>query len=165
MKIKLLLFSLVLITTLRSAVGAEKKIWAKSFMGKPAPNLEGEAWISDKPSIKKGQYVLIDFWATWCGPCRKAIPDLNKWHKEFSEKLVVIGISAEKKEKVIKMKSPKVQYYSAVDSHKVMSKQLGIKGVPHVIIINPKGIVVWEGYPLLEGDELTSQVIKDLLKN
>jgi len=139
-----------------------KKLWAKSVLGQKAPELVVEKWLTAEPDTK-GKFVLIDFWATWCGPCRRAIPELNKFQKQFGEKLVVIGISDEKEEVVRKMASPVVEYASAIDTQGRMKKLLEVKGIPHVIVVDPQGVVRWEGYPLLEGFELTEAVIKDLL--
>lgn len=142
--------------------GQEKKLWAKSFINKKAPELIVEKWLTEKPDTK-GKFILIDFWATWCGPCIEAIPDLNEYHKEFKDKLVVIGISDEPKKKVKKLKKEKIEYYSAIDKQARMKNTLEVQGIPHCIIINPEGIVVWEGYPHLDGFELTSKVIKELI--
>jgi cytochrome c biogenesis protein CcmG, thiol:disulfide interchange protein DsbE len=139
-----------------------KKLWAKSVLGQKAPELVVEKWLTAEPDTK-GKFVLIDFWATWCGPCRRAIPELNKFQKQFGDKLVVIGISDEKEEVVRKMASPAVEYASAIDTQGRMKKQLEVKGIPHVIVMDPQGVVRWEGYPLLEGFELTEGVIEDLL--
>ncbi len=87
----------------------EKRLWAKSFQDKEAPAFVVEEWISDKPELK-GKFVLIDFWATWCGPCKKAIPELNAFQKEFEKDLIVIGISDETKEKVLTQINPKIEY-------------------------------------------------------
>jgi hypothetical protein len=76
---------------------------------------------------------------------------------------VVIGISDEPKQTVKKFKKTKIDYYSAVDTASTTSNILEIQGIPHCIIINPEGIVVWEGYPDLEGFELTSEIIKELI--
>jgi len=141
----------------------EKKLWAKSFINKKAPKLIVEEWLSDEPDTS-GKFVLIDFWATWCGPCKKAIPDLNSFQREFKDDLIVIGISDEPKHKVKKQKKPKIEYYNAIDTEKRMNKILEIRGIPHCILINPDGIIVWEGWPHQKGFELTSKVIKDIIK-
>ncbi|MGB0524060.1 MAG: TlpA family protein disulfide reductase [Flammeovirgaceae bacterium] len=140
----------------------DKKIWANSFIGKKAPEFVVEQWLSEIPNTEN-KYVLIDFWATWCGPCRQVIPELNSYHEEFKDKLVVIGVSAESEEKIEQIKSLGINYYSAIAPQQTMYDNLGITAIPHCIIINPDGIVVWEGFPLLEGNELTAQVIKELI--
>ena len=78
--------------------------------------------------------------------------------------MVVIGISDETAAKVKEMKEPNIEYYSAVDTKGVMKKALGVKGIPHVILIDPKVIVRWEGFPLLQGHELTAEVIEKIMK-
>ena len=68
-------------------VAAEKKLWAKSFLGKKAPEFAVEKWLTQEPD-RKGKFVLVDFWATWCPTCRKAIPELNALRKKFGENSV-----------------------------------------------------------------------------
>lgn len=97
------LLSLVAAT---STLAAEKQIWAKSFLNKKAPDLVVEKWLTKEPD-RKSKFILVDFWATSCGPCRKAIPELNAFHKKFSDKLVVIGISEETEAKVKTMATPR----------------------------------------------------------
>lgn len=162
MKTHLLWLSLSLVLLLPAARAEEKQLWAKSFLGKPAPKFVVEKWLSTEPD-RQGKYVLIDFWATWCGPCRRAIPELNQFHKKFGDKLVVIGVSDEPEEKVKAMKDPKIEYFSAIDPQQRMKKELQVTGIPHVILIDPQGIVRWEGFPLLQGHELTEKVIADIL--
>lgn len=140
-----------------------KKLWAKSVLNQKAPELTVAEWITKAPKTK-GKFVLVDFWATWCGPCRKAIPELNSFQKEFSKNLVVVGISDETVEKVKAMKDPVIEYYHGVDPAATMKKALEVQGIPHVILIDPKGIVRWEGFPLLDGHQLTSEVLKGLME-
>jgi len=155
------LFALAL-PSLPAADKSEKKIWAESYLGKKAPELVVEKWLSKEPD-RKGKFVLIDFWATWCGPCRKAIPELNTFHKKFGDKLVVIGISDEKEAKVKSFTSPKIEYFSAIDTQSRTKDKLKVEGIPHVILLDPEGIVRWEGFPLMEGYELTEKVLSDIL--
>jgi cytochrome c biogenesis protein CcmG, thiol:disulfide interchange protein DsbE len=145
------ILSIVLVCLLAAAAfAAEKKLWAKSFLDQKAPELIVEKWLTKEPD-RKGKFVLIDFWATWCGPCRKAIPELNALHKKFGDKLVVIGISDEPEAKVRSMTTPSIEYFSAIDTHAHTKKAVEVKGIPHVLIMDPQGIVRWEGFPLLEG--------------
>jgi cytochrome c biogenesis protein CcmG, thiol:disulfide interchange protein DsbE len=141
----------------------DKKLWAKSFLGKQAPAITVQKWISAEPD-RKGKFVLIDFWATWCPPCRKAVAELNRFHQKFGDKLVVMGISDEKEDVVRKFTEENIKYYSALDTTAALKKQYAVTGIPHCVIINPAGIVVWEGFPFLEGYELTDEVVASLLK-
>lgn len=140
-----------------------KQLWAKSYLNQKAPELVVEEWLTPKPDTK-GKFVLIDFWATWCGPCRKAIPELNEIQKQFKNELVVIGISDETVSKIKEMTSPVIEYSSATDTKATTKKQLEVQGIPHVILIDPQGIVRWEGFPLLYGHTLTPEVIKNLIE-
>ena len=82
---------------------------------------------------------------------------------KFGDKLVVIGISDEPEAKVKGFSSPKIEYFSAIDTKAKMKQQVEVTGIPHVVIIDPAGIVRWEGFPLLEGHELTEKVMEDIL--
>jgi thiol-disulfide isomerase/thioredoxin len=143
--------------------GVPKRMWAQSFLWAKAPELIVEEWLTEEPDTE-GKYVLIEFWATWCPPCRRSIPVLNEFHKKFGKELVVIGISHESKADVLKLKEPAREFFSAIDTQSRTKKEYGVVGIPHAIIVEPGGYVVWEGFPLLKDHELTDKIIGRILE-
>lgn len=139
-----------------------KKLWAKSYLNRQAPAFHVDKWLTDVPDTE-GKFVLIDFWGPSCGPCRKSIPDLNRFSKEFKDKLVVIGVSLNKEKMVRAMKEPVIEYYSAIDTSKTYIGKYEVQGYPHAVLLDTRGMVRWEGNPVQKGFELTSEVIDTLI--
>jgi thiol-disulfide isomerase/thioredoxin len=139
---------------------APQKTEPVAAVDKQAPSLVVESWVSSQPSTA-GKFVLIDFWATWCGPCRQSIPHINQLHRKFSDRMVVIGLSNETPGEVRAMKSPKMEYFSAVDTQARTARAFNVQSIPYVALIDPNGIVRWQGHP---GSGLTEKTVEDLLK-
>jgi len=161
MKKTSLLGALVLIASTAWTQG--KPLYAKSYLGQKAPDFVVEKWLTPEPAMK-GKYVLIDFWATWCPSCREAIPKLNQIQKKLGDRLVVIGISDETEEVVRKMTAPSIDYAEAIDTQARMKNEFEVIGIPNVFLIDPHGIVRWQGYPLEAGYELTPVVVEKLMQ-
>jgi cytochrome c biogenesis protein CcmG/thiol:disulfide interchange protein DsbE len=141
----------------------EKKLYADDVRGKKAPEFSVATWLTAEPD-RKGKVVLIDFWATWCPPCRKSIPDLNELQAQFKDDLVVIGVSDETAEKVKGfMTSTKMDYAVALDPEKKMNQAIHVEGIPHVLIISTDGIVRWQGFPLSDEEPLTADIVKQII--
>jgi len=141
---------------------ADKVIWAESVLGKRGPELQVEVWLTPEPDMD-GKFVMVEFWATWCSSCRKAFPKMNRLQEAFKDELVIIGLSDEPAEKVNSMLYPKIEFTKAVDTRGLMKNELKITGIPHGIVMDPDGIVVWEGYPAMSGHELDSTAMRRLI--
>ncbi len=146
-----------------------KTLYAKNdFRGKEFKNLQfGKVLSGSVPAPKdlKGKVLLIDFWATWCGPCRAVIPEMNEWKTKFEKDLVIVGVSNEKPEVIQEfMKGTKMNYAVTTDIDKTMSKILGVEGIPHVLIISQDGIVRYQGFPSQAEDKLTTEKLEQIIK-
>ncbi|HYE07139.1 MAG TPA: redoxin domain-containing protein [Planctomycetota bacterium] len=95
----------------------------------------------------RGKVVLVDFWATWCGPCVAAIPHMQQLHDKFASKgLVVVGhtdASSKGLEQFIADK--KMTYPISIGTE--IGGSWGVTGIPHVFVIDPDGVIVWHGHP------------------
>lgn len=137
--------------------------------GDKAPNfsLKSVKGKTVKLSDFKGKIVIVDFWATWCPPCRKGIPDLVSIQKKFKKDVVVIGISLDA-EKTIKdvpefVKNYKINYPILYGDEKVVVDYGGIQSIPTTFVIDRKGNVVDSHVGLVEKDTYINK-IKELLK-
>jgi thiol-disulfide isomerase/thioredoxin len=89
-------------------------MWASSRVFTDAPPLDVEKWLSGKPETD-GKFVVIEFWRTWCGACKRMTPLMNTLQKKFGGELAVIGITGESEESVKAYKGPKKEYFLALD--------------------------------------------------
>ena len=92
----------------------------------------------------KGKIVIVDFWATWCPPCRKGIPDLIDLKKKYGNDLVIIGVSVDtdsKDEVVPFIKEYGINYPVVYGNMSVYAQYGGIRSIPTSFIINQEGKV------------------------
>ena len=93
----------------------------------------------------RGKVVLLDFWATWCGPCLKELPNVLATYKKFHDKgFEIIGISLdENKDSLISfVKARGMTWPQYFDEKKQLSQRLGIVGIPTMWLIDKQGLVV-----------------------
>ena len=124
----------------------------------------GEVSLSDY----KGKYVFLDFWASWCGPCRMEMPNVRELYKTYRKDLVIIGISLDKdkdvdkwKEAVKEMDMDWVQCRDGLEFYGEVAQRYKVAAIPRTVLINPDGKVVALD---LRGEKLVEEVGKFLNK-
>ncbi len=117
-------------------------------------------------SAWRGKVVLLNFWATWCGPCRMEIPDLIKLQDRYRDNLVIIGLSIDEGP-VDAVKAfaaaEKINYPVAVVNDQVEKLFGGITSVPSTFVVSPDGGIVQRHVGLLRAD-VTEQEVRALAK-
>src|SRR5579859_4025586 len=145
-------------------------------VGDPAPKLQSGKWVQGEPvkEFEKGKAYIVEFWATWCGPCRASIPHLNEIYQKYKDKgLVVIGQNCWERDEsqvapFVKQMGDKMTYRVALDDKnqnengkmaETWMTAAGRDGIPSAFLVDKKGIVAWIGHPM----ELKEKTIDDVL--
>lgn len=130
-----------------------RELSAKNFQGKKLPSpLGSEKWLSDKPEgfSFEDRVLVLDFWATWCGPCIAASPKLDAIHKQYEGRLAVLAIGGmgDDEAKIrAHMKGHPVSYHHLLDAEQRLANAMDVKGIPHVVILSTDGVIRWQGNP------------------
>ncbi|MRT93652.1 TlpA disulfide reductase family protein [Ancylomarina sp. 16SWW S1-10-2] len=107
-------------------------------------------------------FIFVDFWATWCGPCIYAMPQIDLLKKEFGDDVLFLYVSDEPASKVQAFMEKKGKdFYSAVDNSKMTHLKYGVNSIPYGVLLDRDGEIVWEG----QSAELSPRILRGLLKN
>lgn len=139
-------------------------------IGEKAPPVKVAKWINQQPAALPGEkgadkhVFIVEFWATWCAPCRVSIPHLAELHRKHEKDgLLILGISNEEIETITgfmsaEMTDPRdgtkkkvdMPYYVGADDE--MATQAvwlkDVPGIPHAYIVDRQGLIAWAGNPL-----------------
>jgi peroxiredoxin len=138
-------------------------------VGEKAPDfeqntVEGEPF---KLSSLRGKYVLIDFWASWCGPCRRENPHNVKMYERFKGKdfeIVGVSLDRDKNSWLRAIEADKLDWIQVSDLafwDNAVSRLYGVRAIPHTVLIDKKGVVLAIG---LRGKALEKEIAKHIKK-
>ncbi len=146
-------------------------------LGDKAPALAVKEWVKGKPVDVTGadgkNVYVVEFWATWCGPCRASIPHLSELQQKYEGRNVTfVGISTDRERTIADVKpfvrdmGDKMGYAVAIDKDGATSKAYMdanyVRGIPYAFIVDQKGQIVWHQnpHPMVPGfDEALEQVV------
>ena len=118
--------------------------------------------VSLSDYVGKGKYVLVDFWASWCGPCRREMPNLKEVYEKYTgDKFEILGVTvwdklADSKKAIEEDQLP---WSQILDAQAIPTTLYGIKGIPHIILFGPDGTIVKRG---LRGEAI-AETLEELL--
>ena len=113
--------------------------------------------------IGQGQYVLVDFWASWCGPCKEETPFVVKAYNDYKDKgLVVLGIPVQDKLDATKkaMAEQGIYYPQLLDPATKLAQQFDVTGIPHLFLFGPDGEIVQDGMRGEDTDALLKTIFE-----
>ncbi|NLB69077.1 MAG: TlpA family protein disulfide reductase [Lentisphaerae bacterium] len=139
-------------------------------IGDVAPEMKISKWVQGKAfEVKEGQVTVVEFWATWCPPCRTSIPHLNDLYNKYKDKgVVMVGVSSESEKtvkKFVKNMGKKMEYPVAIGSAKTTMGYMDAfkaRGIPHAFVIGHDGKFAWHGHPMSGLDKVIEAEVKKL---
>jgi thiol-disulfide isomerase/thioredoxin len=134
---------------------------------RPAPEISLAESLNSPANLtlagSRGKVVLLEFWATWCPPCRASIPHLQKLHDAYGPRgLRIISVSAEEADTVRRFVTEnRMTFPIGIDDANKTMTAYGIESIPAAVLIDPSGAILWRGHTM----ELKEEQIESALRN
>ncbi|WP_338791829.1 TlpA disulfide reductase family protein [Bernardetia sp. MNP-M8] len=155
-------------TSTNTSTTTEDKEPEKIFVGQT--NADGSIkMFEDVLAEYKGKVIYVDFWASWCPPCRGEMPSSQKLHSQFEGKDVVfLYVSFDRAEDkwkngIDKMDIKGVHFYPAADANQAVSSKYGISGIPRYMLVDKTGKVVNPDAPRPSSGQVIAGLINQYL--
>ena len=150
-----------LLTTIAALLALAASAFALD-VGAPAPSLKNVTWVKGQGVTTSGKITVVEFWATWCGPCIKTIPHLTELQKKYGDKIQIAGLSNEDKPTVlpfVEKMGEKMDYHvGLIDEATHGAYMQGVDGIPHAFLVDANGTVMWQGHPATMDGTLAKMV-------
>jgi peroxiredoxin len=169
---KLLLINLFVIGALFTSSAQEKKGLEKILGEKTLPNLTLPDMNGKQVNLaelgKSGQIIVLDFWATWCIPCKKELNNINElyddWKKKYNLKVVAVSIDDSRSSTKVKpyADSQRWTYDVLLDANQDLKRELNIQSVPFTVLVDANGKIVYTHSGYTEGDE---NILEDAIQS
>lgn len=152
---------------LAMAVLAAMLISASVAVAEPAPEMKLTSIDGEKINLVdlRGKYILLNFFASWCGPCHKEAPTMVKLQKKYGPQgLVILGLALSSPEKALRefIKKYGINYPVVVYGDKELEAYGGVRGVPTMIFVDQKGNMV-DGLVGAHPEATVEKKVQDLL--
>ena len=145
----------------------DERLMRDSLLDRPAPAFSAPGLDGAPLALAdlRGQVVLIDFWATWCGPCTTQFPHLNDWHARYASKgLRIVALSDEEADLVREyVKATHLTYPVGLDPDSRIRGAYLVPGMPTTVIIDRAGVVRYIAVGTVDPVEVEAAVKKLLL--
>jgi thiol-disulfide isomerase/thioredoxin len=147
-----------------SAIAAIPMATFASDIGKPAPTFELPGLErSIRLSDYQGKFVYIDFWASWCGPCRQSFPWMNELQTKFGNQgfqIIGINVDSAKSDAMEFLAQNKANFLIAFDPKGATPSAYAIKGMPSSVLVGPDGKIVFRhvGFNKVDTPELENKI-------